>query len=1088
MTDSLPGQATPDVMPAPPDAAPAGGYADGLVSVPLSFAQERMSWCEEFSHGLVAQHVPNLVWLRGPLDTAALGRAVGALVTRHEVLRTRLARDDSGRRAQAIGAAPDTVDLDPADFSELDLDAARAATAAFAVEQAMRLFDLAGEWLARFRLVRLAGDEHALVIVVHRTAFDDYSSGVLLADLAALYRAEVTGEPSGLARPEIQFADYAAWERDRLTGPELAGLERYWLEALAGVETSQFPTDRARPLVASHDGQVERVLASPEVLGALTELSSREGTSLFVTLTASLQVLLSRYTGQANIVTGTEIPNRDRPELAALVGPVANPLPVRADLAGDPAFTELLGRVAAAVQATRAHQDLPFARLAEILHLDHDVSRFPVFQIGLTCAEPVADTEAAGVTFHRARVPLRGAMYDIDFVAEPRPDGLRLEATYVPELFDPATIRRLLGNWQVLLAGIAADPSARLSRLPVLTEAELHDELVAWNDTAAQFPPLSIHEAFEQQVAADPEVIAAEFEGEEVSYAGLNRRANQIARRLRALGVGPETLVGVCQQTGLRRLAGLLGIWKAGGGYVPLDPELPAERLSFMIADTGMVAVLTDTATAASVPPAEGVTPVSLDDEWEQISGLDDGNLTGTGSDRSNVAYVIYTSGSTGEPKGVVVEHRQAINFLQGMVRAWGIGPGGAVLQFAAITFDVSVADMFLALTSGARLVLARPETLHSPPRLAELIRKAEVSFACLPPTVLSLLRGEDFPSLRTLLSAGSELSTELFRSWLRDGLEIYNGYGPTEASMGATFMRMDAGTQLPPPIGRPKPNYRVYVLDPYLNPVPVGVTGELHIGGPGVARGYLNRPELTRERFIPDPFAAGQRLYKTGDLVRRRPDGTIMFVGRADDQVKIRGLRVELGEIQAALVSHPDVAQAEVVVVTDAAGEKQLAAYLRAEPDTDPQIADIVAHLTKQLPGYMMPAYLTMLAEFPLTTNGKINKAALPAPQTISAGATRTPPRTLLETILVDLYATVLGHEQVGAIDSFFDVGGNSVQAMQFISKLRTTLDVDLDVSAVFLAPTPRQLAGLLRDTHGFDDADLATADIAGLEAVVGG
>ncbi len=963
----------------------------------------------------------------------------------------------------------------------------------------MRLFDLAGEWLARFRLVRLAADEHALVIVVHRTAFDDHSSGVLIGDLAALYRAEVTGERSALAEPAVRFADYAAWERDRLRGPLLAGLEQHWLGALGGVQTSQFPTDRARPPVASHDGQVERLETGAELLGALRELSCRQGTSLFVTLTASLQALLSRYTGQTNIVTGTEMPNRDRPELAALVGPVANPLPIRTDCAGDPVFTELLGRVRDAVRAARAHQDLPFARLAEVLHLDHDVSRFPVFQIGLTCAEPVADIEAAGVAFHRARVPLRGAMYDIDFVAEPRPDGLRLEATYVPELFDQATIRRLLGNWQVLLAGIAAGPSARLSQLPVLTEAELHDELVAWNDTAAQFPPLSIHEAFEQRVAADPAAVAAEFEGEQVSYAELNRQANQIARRLRALGVGPETLVGVCQQTGLPRLAGLLGIWKAGGGYVPLDPELPAERLSFMIADTGMVAVLTDTATAACVPPADGegglagakggqggqVTTVCLDDEREQISGLADGNLTGTGSDRSNVAYVIYTSGSTGEPKGVVVEHRQAINFLQGMVAAWRIGPGSAVLQFAAITFDVSVADMFLALTSGARLVLARPETLHSPPRLAELIRKSEVSFACLPPTVLNLLRGENFPSLRTLLSAGSELSSDLLRAWLRDDLEIYNGYGPTEASMGATFMRLDASTQLPPPIGGPKPNYRVYVLDSYLNPVPVGVTGELHIGGPGVARGYLNRPELTRQRFIPDPFAAGQRLYKTGDLARRRPDGTIMFVGRADDQVKIRGLRVELGEIRAALVSHPDLAQAEVVVVTDAAGEKQLAAYLRAEPDTGPQIADIVAHLTKQLPGYLMPAYLTMLEEFPLTTNGKINKAALPAPQTISAGATRMPPRTLLEIMLVDLYAAVLGHEQLGVTDGFFQVGGNSVQAMQLISKLRTTLDVDLDVSAVFLAPAPRQLATLLREAHGFADTDLAEAGIEGLEAV---
>ncbi|HEX9352704.1 MAG TPA: AMP-binding protein, partial [Streptosporangiaceae bacterium] len=406
-------------------------------------------------------------------------------------------------------------------------------------------------------------------------------------------------------------------------------------------------------------------------------------------------------------------------------------------------------------------------------------------------------------------------------------------------------------------------------------------------------------------------------------------------------------------------------------------------------------------------------------------------------------------------------------------------------LQFAAFTFDVSVMDMFMPLLGGARAVLASAETLHSPPRLAALIRDRAVTFACLPPAVLALLTGQDFPDLRILLSAGEELSSDLLRAWLRDGLEIYNGYGPTEASIGATFMKLDATTQLPPPIGRPKPNYRVYVLDADLNPVPVGVTGELHIGGAGVARGYLGRPELTRQRFIPDPFTRepGARLYKTGDLVRRRPDGTIMFTGRADTQVKIRGLRVELGEIETALTAHPAIAQAVVTTVTGPAGQKQLAAYLRAAGDTGPEVADIRQHLARQLPAYMIPAHLITVEAYPLNTNGKIDKAALPAPRIITAGADRVPPRTLIETVLVDLYATVLGNEQVGAADSFFDTGGNSLQAMQLITQLRATLAVDLDVSAVFLAPTPRQLAALLRDKHGFDDADLGEAGIDGLE-----
>jgi acyl-coenzyme A synthetase/AMP-(fatty) acid ligase/acyl carrier protein len=393
--------------------------------------------------------------------------------------------------------------------------------------------------------------------------------------------------------------------------------------------------------------------------------------------------------------------------------------------------------------------------------------------------------------------------------------------------------------------------------------------------------------------------------------------------------------------------------------------------------------------------------------------------------------------------------------------------------------------DMFLPLLAGGRVVLASAETLHSLPRLAALIREAGVTFACLPPAVLNLLTGEDFPGLRVLLSAGEELSSELLRAWLRPGLEIYNGYGPTEASIGATFMRMDASTQLPPPIGRPKPNYRVYVLDSYLNPVPVGVIGELHIGGAGVARGYLNRPEQTKERFVPDPFSGvpGARLYKTGDLVRRRPDGTIVFVGRADGQVKIRGLRIELGEIEAALLAQPDIAQAVVTVVTDQAGQQQLAAYLRPEPGTEPDLAGLRAHLARTLPGYMIPGHLVMLAELPLTANGKIDKAALPAPQTFAASVSRVPPRTLIETVLVDLYATVLGNEQVGAADSFFDVGGNSLQAMQLVSQLRISLAVELDIAAVFLAPAPQQLAALLRDKHGFDDVDLGADGAEGFQ-----
>jgi len=513
-----------------------------------------------------------------------------------------------------------------------------------------------------------------------------------------------------------------------------------------------------------------------------------------------------------------------------------------------------------------------------------------------------------------------------------------------------------------------------------------------------------------------------------------------------------------------------------------LDPELPGERLSFLMDDTAMPVIVADAASEPALPETEA-TILSLNAEWPAIAQLpaDDLNLP---LSPSNVAYVIYTSGSTGQPKGVVVEHRHALNFLLGMIEHWKIGPDDRVLQFASLNFDVSVMDMFMTLCSGATAILADRQTLISPPRLAELMRAERISFACMPPAVVNLLTGQEFPDLRVLLSAGEELSAELVKAWLRPGLHFYNGYGPTEAAIGATFGEMD-GTIFPPPIGRPKPNYQVYVLDPYLNPLPIGVVGELHIGGAGVTRGYLNRPELTAERFIDDPFrkADGARLYKTGDLVKRLPDGNIAFVGRIDGQVKIRGLRVELGEIESAMAAVPGVAQAVVTVLTDPAGQKQLAGYLRLDPGSAAgfSIADLRAELGQRLPAYMVPASLQVLDRFPLTHNGKIDKTALPAPDA-TAGRSYLPPSTLVETVVVDMYAGLLNCERVGTEDSFFDIGGSSLQAMQLVTRLRGDLAVDVDVATIFLAPTPKQLSAVLRDKYGLEDVELGEQGLDGL------
>jgi amino acid adenylation domain-containing protein len=1049
-----------------------------IADLPASFGQEQLWFLDRLAPGRSTYNVPCAVRLRGPLDPQALSRALDGLVARHEALRTRLLPGEHGRPVQVI---------DPPRRGVLQYAAPAGPGQAWprlrqlAADELRRPFSLAEGPLLRAHLVPLAEGDHMLLVMIHHAVFDGWSTGVLVGDLAALYQAEATGAAAALDELPVQFADYAVWERQRVQGPARAELEAYWRQVMGGAATVRVPADRPRPSVAAFHGAEERRGLAPELLEGLRELSQAQGTTLFVTLMAAFQALLHRYTGQADIVVGTTSANRRRAALAPLIGFLVNTLPVRADLSGDPPFTELIGRVGEATVGAYAHQDLPFTMLVEALGVPRNASHAPVLQHMFNLIDKQdGSISAAGVTFELADnlVPASESKFDISLFAHISDKEFGLAAIYASALFDAATVQRLLGNFEVLLAGVVADPSARLSRLPVLTGAELHQELEQWNDTDTAFPAGCLHEGFAAQAARTPDAVAAQFGTDRLSYAELDRQANQVARRLRAAGVGPEVLVGVSLPASLRRLAALLGVLRAGGAYVPLDPGLPPRRLEFMAADAGLAVVLASR--DAALPPS-GAVILPLDTEWPAISALDDSALGEVAVRPSNAAYVIYTSGSTGQPKGVVVEHRQAVNFVRGMIATWRIGAADAVLQFASLSFDVSVMDMFMPLLAGGRVVLVPPETLHSPPRLAALIRAAAVTYACLTPSVLGLLADEDFPALRSLASGGEELTAELARAWQRPGLALYNTYGPTEAAVVTTHIRLDDDAAVPPPLGRPLPNYQAYVLDADLNPVPAGVIGELHIGGAGVARGYLRRPGLTAERFIPDPFRPrpGGRLYKSGDLVRRRPDGTIAFVGRADFQVKIRGLRIELGEIEAVLAGHPDIAQALVTVVTGPAGEKQLAAYLCPQADLD--LAELRGYLARTLPAYMIPAHLITVDSFPLNASGKTDRAALPppgyAPDAASAGAR---PATVTETIVADLYATILRRPHVSADDRFFDIGGSSLQVMRLIDLISRQTGADISVTAVFLHPTPRQLAASI------DAISSGTSGPAGREPVV--
>jgi amino acid adenylation domain-containing protein len=1033
-----------------------------LTELPLSYGQEQLWFVDRFAPGLPTYNIPHAIRVRGPLDPGVLRHALLRLVERHEALRTRLVTSDSGGPIQVIDL-PAPVALGTEDLAEFESGKRHARLREFIHAEAMRPFDLATGPLLRCSLVRLAADEHLLIVVVHHVIFDGWSAGVFVRDLAALYASSVSGEPAGLIELPVQFADYAVWERDRIQGSALTELEGYWRRVLDGFETVQFPTDRPRPLVEDFAGALAERTADTALLAGLRELGRGEGTTLFATILAGLLAVLHRYTGQTDLVVGTVSANRGRPELPPVIGFLVNTLPIRCDTSGDPAFTDLLTRVKETVIGAVAHQDLPFGKLVDTVGVARDAGRTPVFQIAFTYAEP-EETPAVAADVDFALTDLvRGidaAQFDLALAAEARRDGLWIECSFKTALFDAATADRLLAHLETMLRGAVADPGARLSQLPLLTEAEVRAELKDWNDTAGPVPPGCVHERFEEQVARTPGAVAAEYEGERLSYAELNRWANQIAQRLRGLGVGPEVLTGVCMGTGLRRLAALLGVWKAGGGYVPLDPGLPAERLSFMVADTGMTVILTDDASAESVPEAAPVTKVGVDAEWDHITGLDGDNPSGTGVAPENVAYVIYTSGSAGQPKGVVIEHRNAVNSLHSMIGHWQIRAGDAMLQFASLAFDASVEDSFMPLLAGARVVLAPAETLHSPARLAGLLRDARIAHVSLTPAVLDLLPAGEYPDLRVLMAGGEELPAEVARRWIRPGLRLVNSYGPTETTVNATYAELDATTAMPPPIGFPaRPNYQAYVLDPHLNPVPPGAAGELHVGGASVARGYLNRPGLTRQRFIPDPFNPGQRLYKTGDLVRRRPDGAIGFCGRIDNQVKIRGFRIELGEIEAALASHPAVAQAVATVVTSPAGEREIAAYLRPVRDRQLDPAAVRAHVARSLPHAMIPAHLITVETFPLNASGKIDKRALPAPARERSSG-RQAAATPTENALAGLYAMVLGTTGPGVTDSFFDLGGTSLTAMRLVDMIGRETGVDLSVTQVFLHPSVRDLA----------------------------
>jgi aspartate racemase len=1045
--------------------------------VPLSFAQERLWFLDQWEPGNPAYNRPVALCLTGPLNVTALEQALSEILQRHEALRATFSTEE-GRSAQVITSA-EPLNLPVVDLSGLPPTEREPRARRFATEEARRPFDLAQGPLLQATLLRLDRERHVLLLVIHHITFDGWSARVFVEELAALYDAFVAGKPSPLPELPIQYADFAHWQRQWLQGEVLERQLSYWKEKLAGsLPSLDLPTDRPRPAVQTHCGARQSSVLSSSLLQALKALSRQEEVTLFMTLLAAFKVLLYRYTGQDDIAVGSPIAGRTQVETEGLIGFFVNTLVLRTDLSGNPTFRELLGRVREVALGAYVHQDLPFEKLVEALQPERDLSRTPLFQVMFNLENiPTKAVETPSLSIDEFEFDSGVSQFDLALEVIEKDEGLSCLLNYNTDLFDATTIARMLEHYQTLLEGIVADPEERIGVLPLLTEAERHQLLVEWNDTQADYPKDScIHQLFEAQVERTPDAVAVVFGDQQMTYRKLNSRANQLARYLQALGVGPEVLVGICVERSLETVVAILGILKAGGAYVPLDPAYPRERLAFMLEDTqvSMVVTLGDLVERL---PEHGAREVYLDIEWEAIAQESAENID-SGVTADNLAYVIYTTGSTGRPKGVAVEHKQVLNYSLSILERLELMPGASFAMVQPLAVDSCITVIFPSLCTGGLLHVISRDRALDPHALGDYFQRHPIDCLKIAPSHLAALQSsssqpEQFLPRQRLVIGGEashwEWATEL--ESMAGDCQVFNHYGPTEGTVGVLTYRVgeeQTTCNYPTtPLGRPIANTQIYLLDACLQPVPVGVPGELYIGGANVARGYLKRPELTAENFIPDPFGnePGARLYKTGDMARYLPDGNIEFLGRIDHQVKIRGFRIELEGIEAELEQYPAVREGVVLAREDVSGQKHLVAYVVLNQKQTLTITDLRSFLQAKLPDHMLPSALVLLKALPLTPHGKVDRRALPAPDRVrpELEGTFVAPRTPVEERLAGIWAKVLGLEQVGIHDNFFELGGHSLLIVRLFAQIEKTFGKRLPLATLFQAPTVEQLASVI-------------------------
>ena len=1030
---------------------------------PTSFAQRRLWFLAQLDPQDYAYNEPLTLTFPGALDVAALERALCEVTRRHEIWRTALV-SEGGEPVQVV--VPELpVTLPQLDLRAVPAESREAAVLHAAQADAQRPFDLTQAPLWRALLLRVADDEHRLFLTLHHVMADGLSIyGVLLVELDALYRAFSAGEPSPLPELPVQFADYAAWQRAWL-GPEVLRPQLdYWISHLGrDVSELRLHTDRPRPLTQAQRGGRRVVRIPPELMRRLRTLGHREGATLFIVLLAAWKALLYRYVPQPDVVIGIVTASRQRPELAPLFGFFPNTLALRTQLDGGLPFRALLARVREACIGAYDHQELPFDLLVEALKPKRSVGETPLFRAAFVLDPPLPETSG---TFRVGFVDIEieSAKFDLHMELVETPEGLLGHLGYSADLFDAATIDRMLAHYQALLESAAAEPDRPIAELPMLTpdDAALLRGFQGGADDAGDAGDVGVHRLFEAQAARRPDALAVWSEDECLSYGELDARAERLAQRLRGIGVGPDALVGVCIERSPELIVALLGVLKAGGAFLPLDAGQPAARIAFQLEDARVCAVVTREQLRARLPETRA-----------EIVTIDGPEPPGRPPRAAgpvaqvaphHLAYVIYTSGSTGRPKGVLIEHRGIVSTVQATRAAWQLDESGRVLQFASLHFDASVWEILTALCAGAALCLC-PKVPPLGAALARFIERCQASVVMLTPTAMATLPDEGLSSVRTLVAGGEACPAELVAR-LGRGRRFLNAYGPTEISICATISVCDAsGGGGAPAIGRPLPGARVYLLDEQRRQVPVGVAGEIYIGGRGAARGYLNRPELSSSRFLPDPFSdvPGARMYRTGDLARYRSDGELMFLGRADDQVKLRGFRIELGEIEAALAAAPGVRQCAVAVREDVPDQRELAAYVvRADGDGAVQVAALREHLKARLPHYMVPATFTFVDALPLGPTGKVDRRALPAPDPASRAAVSAyvAPESELEQRIAAVWCEVLQVARVGRSDNFFDLGGHSLRLAQVQARLGAVLGRELPLVELFQHPTVSALA----------------------------